>query len=45
MSDLLRLAAKVDVMTIAKISGHRDLRILSSVYYAPDMADVAAKLG
>lgn len=42
---LTRLAAKVDVMTLAKISGHRDLRILSSVYYAPDMADVAAKLG
>jgi integrase len=42
---LTRLAAKVDVMTLAKISGHRDLRILLSTYYQPDMADVAAKLG
>nr|SPS04983.1 putative integrase/recombinase HI_1572 [Candidatus Nitrotoga fabula] len=38
---LTRLAAKVDVMTLAKISGHKDLRILQSVYYAPDMGDVA----
>ncbi len=41
---LTRLAAKVDVMTLAKISGHRDLRILQSVYYAPDMAAIAARL-
>lgn len=41
---LTRLAAKVDVMTLAKISGHKDLRILQSVYYAPDMGDVAALL-
>lgn len=39
-----RLATKVDVMTLAKISGHRDLRILQRVYYAPDMADVAGLL-
>lgn len=42
---LTRLAKKVDVMTLAKISGHRDLKILNSVYYAPDMADVAKSLG
>jgi integrase len=41
---LTRLAAKVDVMTLAKISGHRDLRILSNTYYAPDMSAVADKL-
>lgn len=41
---LTRLAKKVDVLTLAKISGHRDLRILSAVYYAPDMQDVAGLL-
>lgn len=41
---LTRMAAKVDVLTLAKISGHRDLRILQAVYYAPDIADVASKL-
>lgn len=41
---LTRLAAKVDVMTLAKISGHKDLRILQSVYYAPNMGDVAVLL-
>ncbi|GAA5785917.1 tyrosine-type recombinase/integrase [Chitiniphilus shinanonensis] len=41
---LTRLAAKVDVMTLAKISGHKDLRILQNTYYAPDMADVVALL-
>ncbi|NCN42810.1 MAG: hypothetical protein CO158_01750 [Piscirickettsiaceae bacterium CG_4_9_14_3_um_filter_43_564] len=39
-----RLAKKVDVMTLAKISGHRDLRILQKVYYESDMADVAMRL-
>ena len=37
---LTRLAKKVDVMTLAKISGHRDLRILQNTYYAPDMTEV-----
>lgn len=41
---LTRLAARVDVMTLAKISGHRDLRILQNTYYAPDMGQVAALL-
>lgn len=41
---LTRMAAKVDVLTLAKISGHRDLRILQAVYYAPDIGDVASKL-
>jgi len=38
---LTRLAKKVDVMTLAKISGHKDLKILLSTYYAPIMEDVA----
>lgn len=42
---LTRLAAKVDVLTLAKISGHRDLRILSAVYYRPSMQDVADRIG
>jgi integrase len=41
---LTRMAAKVDVMTLAKISGHRDLRILLNTYYRKDMADVAGLL-
>ncbi|MCK3656399.1 integrase [Pasteurellaceae bacterium Macca] len=42
---LTRLSRKVDVMTLAKISGHRDLRILQNTYYAPNMSDVANLLG
>lgn len=42
---LTRMAKKVDVLTLAKISGHRDLRILLNTYYRPDMQDVAASLG
>ena len=38
---LTRLAEKVEVMTLAKISGHRDLSILQNTYYAPDMKKVA----
>jgi integrase len=41
---ITRMAAKVDVMTLAKISGHKDLRILQGVYYAPDMSGVAGQL-
>lgn len=41
---LSRLSKKVDVLTLAKISGHRDLRILSNVYYQTNMADVATRL-
>lgn len=41
---LTRLAKKVDVMTLAKISGHRDLSILQNTYYAPRMDEVAALL-
>ncbi|HHV6308614.1 TPA: tyrosine-type recombinase/integrase [Haemophilus influenzae] len=41
---LIRLSKKVDVMTLAKISGHKDISILQNVYYAPDMAEVAELL-
>lgn len=37
---LTRMAKKVDVMTLAKISGHRDLKVLLNTYYAPSMAEV-----
>ena len=42
---LSRLSKKVDVMTLAKISGHRDIKILLNTYYAPDMSEVANLLG
>ncbi|HED4486315.1 TPA: site-specific integrase [Pasteurella multocida] len=41
---LSRMAKKVDVMTLAKISGYRDLSILQNTYYAPDMKVVAKLL-
>ncbi|MBX9427904.1 tyrosine-type recombinase/integrase [Ralstonia pseudosolanacearum] len=41
---LTRLARKVDVMTLAKISGHTDLRILQEVYYRESMEEIAARL-
>lgn len=41
---LTRLAKKVDVMTLAKISGHKNLKILLETYYKPDMSEVAALL-
>lgn len=41
---LTRLAKIFGVMELAKISGHRDLRILQSVYYAPSVEDLASKL-
>lgn len=39
-----RLAAKLDVMTLAKMTGHRDVKILLRTYYAPTASDVAARL-
>lgn len=38
---LSRLAKKVDVMTLAKISGHKDIKILLNTYYAPNMEEIA----
>ena len=41
---LTRLARKVDVMTLAKISGHKDLKMLLDVYYRESAKDIAARL-
>lgn len=41
---LTRLSRKVDVMTLAKISGHKDLRILQQVYYRETAEQIAARL-
>lgn len=41
---LTRLSRKVDVMTLAKISGHKDLRLLQEVYYRESSEDIAARL-
>ncbi|MCP5012241.1 MAG: site-specific integrase [Aestuariibacter sp.] len=41
---LTRLANKLDVMELAKVSGHKDLKILLQVYYAPTIGDLANKL-
>ena len=40
---LTRLAKIFDVMELARISGHRDIRVLQNVYYAPSVSDLAAK--
>jgi len=41
---LTRLSRRVDVMTLARISGHSDLRILQNVYYRETAAEIAARL-
>jgi len=41
---LTKLARKVDVLTLAKISGHRDLRILSNTYFRETAEDIAKRL-
>ncbi|MEX3924370.1 tyrosine-type recombinase/integrase [Paraburkholderia sp. BR10936] len=41
---LTRLARRVDVMTLAKISGHMDLRTLQNTYYRESAADIAARI-
>lgn len=41
---LTRLSKIFSVMELAKISGHRDLRILQNTYYAPHATDLADKL-
>lgn len=41
-----RLAKIFDVLTLAKITGHKDLKLLRDVYYAPtpdELADIMAK--
>lgn len=41
---LTRLAQRFNVLELAKISGHRDLSILSNTYYREDVANLAARL-
>ena len=42
---LTALSKTLTVMELAQVSGHRDLRILQNVYYAPDVNDLADKIG
>lgn len=37
---LTRLAPKMDVLQLARISGHRDLRVLQNTYYSPDVMEL-----
>lgn len=39
-----QLSRRVDVMTLARISGHRDLSMLLNTYYRESAADVARRL-
>lgn len=41
---LTRLAQIYSVMELAKISGHRDVRILLNTYYEPTAKDLAVKM-
>ena len=43
-SALTRFSRKVDVLTLARISGHKDLKILLAVYYRVSAEDIGAKL-
>jgi len=42
---LTLFSKKVDVMELARISGHKDLRILLTVYYRTTEEEIAARLG
>ena len=41
---LTHLAKKVDVLTLAKISRHKDLSLLSNVYYRETASQIAARI-
>lgn len=41
---LTRLSKKLDVMQLARVSGHKDLRILHSTYYRESVEDMAKLL-
>ena len=38
------MSQKLDPMTLAKVSGHKELSILLNVYYAPNISEIARKL-
>ena len=42
---LTRLARRVDVLTLARISGHRDLKLLMQTYYRETAGQIAQRLG
>jgi integrase len=42
---LTHLARRLDVMTLAKISGHRDIRILQNTYYRETAEQIAERIG
>lgn len=39
---LSRLSKRMDVMTLAKISGHKDIKVLLNTYYAPTVDDLVS---
>ena len=41
---LTQLSRKVDVMTLAKISGHKDLSIMQNTYHRETAEDIAARM-
>lgn len=41
---LTRFSRKVDVLELARISGHKDLRVLMAVYYRASSEDIAGRL-
>lgn len=41
---LTHLSKKVDVLTLAKISRHKDISLLSNVYYRESAAQIAARI-
>lgn len=41
---LTHLARRVDVMTLARVSGHKDIRVLMEHYYREDAASIASRL-
>lgn len=41
---LTQLSKRLDALELARVSGHRDLRILLDTYYAPKVEDLADKL-
>ena len=41
---LTRLARKVDVLTLARISGHKDLKVLMQAYYRESAQEIAERL-
>jgi integrase len=43
-TSLTMLSRRVDVLTLARISGHRDLSLLLRVYYRETAQEIAARL-